>query len=177
MRPWRGYTRLMPTVVSFAVGLGPSRAVPSAPGRHSCITPRSPAQARPFGSASATRGGVLPTGATIGPARSRGQHTADQGPEGAALFEPASGPAGGRPWQPWGTGHSMDRRPQYGRPTPVSMIDHPRKSAAHRRLEKKSAHRYSLGQFRPSFFFPTKPSASQRPPSGWYAARHAPSYW
>jgi hypothetical protein len=40
---------LMPTVVSFAVGLGPSRAVPSAPGRHSCITPRSPAQARPFG--------------------------------------------------------------------------------------------------------------------------------
>ncbi len=77
---------------------------------------RSPAQARPFGPASATRGGVLPKGATIGPARSRGQHTADQGPEGAALFEPA----GSRPWGDaadlralaWATGRSMAGRPQ-----------------------------------------------------------------
>jgi hypothetical protein len=82
--------------------------------------PRSPAQARPFGPASGTRGGILPTGATIGPARSRGQHAADQGPEGAPSSSlPAPRPAAGRGGDAaalralaWTAGRSMAGRPQ-----------------------------------------------------------------
>ncbi len=63
----------------------------------------------------------------------------------------------------------MDHRPQHGRPTPVSMIDHQRKARTPPESQprigltgalKKSAHRPSLGRFRPSFFSPTKLSAS-----------------
>jgi hypothetical protein len=85
----------MPTVVSFAVGLGPSRAVPSAPGRHSCHAV-SGAMAANWARERDARRGPSNGGDDRAGAFSR-QLNAEQGPEGVALFEPASGPAGSRP--------------------------------------------------------------------------------
>jgi hypothetical protein len=90
LRPWRGYTRLMRTVVSLAVGLDPSGAVPSAPGRHSCISTRSPAQAAISACERDAWWGPANGGDDRICAFSR-QLNAGQGPEGVALFEPASG--------------------------------------------------------------------------------------
>jgi hypothetical protein len=90
-RPWRGYTRLMPTVVSFAVGLGPTRAVPSAPARGLRR------KRGPLGLRARRAAGSFHRGDDRASAFSR-TACCGSGAEGAALFEPASGPAGSRPW-------------------------------------------------------------------------------